>query len=117
MTEPVQVDKVCSSIDIVPTLCNLLGLNYDSRLYIGQDILSDAPGLVIFSNRSFVTDYLLYDSVTDSCKMLSDVQLPENYLETMQNIVSSRWTASGKILTTDYYAYLKEKFQTDALVY
>ncbi|MGN0203567.1 MAG: LTA synthase family protein [Coprococcus sp.] len=117
MTEPVQVDKVCSSIDIVPTLCNLLGLNYDSRLYIGQDILSDAPGLVVFSNRSFVTDYLIYDSVTDSVKMLSDVTLPENYLDTMQEIVGTKWTASGKILTTDYYAYLKEKFQTDALVY
>ena len=117
MTEPVQIDKVCSSIDIAPTLCNLLGLNYDSRLYIGQDILSDAPGLVVFSNRSFVTDYMIYDSVTDTCKMLSDIQLPENYLDTMQEIVSTRWTASGKILTTDYYAYLKEKFQTDALVY
>ncbi len=117
MTESVQIDKVCSSIDIVPTLCNLLGLNYDSRLYIGQDILSDSPGLVIFSNKSFVTDYLIYDSVTESAKMLSNTDLPEGYLDTMKEIVNTRWTASGKILTTDYYAYLKEKLQKEALVY
>ncbi len=116
MKEPVQVNKVCSSIDIAPTLCNLLGLNYDSRLYIGQDILSDAPGLVVFANKSFVTDYLIYDSVTDSYKMLQDVTLPEGYLDTMKEIVNTKWTASGKILTSDYYRYLKEKLSLDALV-
>ena len=30
--EPVQVEKYCSSLDIMPTLANLFGLEYDSRL-------------------------------------------------------------------------------------
>ena len=32
MTSPVKVDKVCSTIDLAPTICNLLGLQYDARL-------------------------------------------------------------------------------------
>ena len=30
----VQVDKYCSSLDVMPTLSNLFGLDYDSRLII-----------------------------------------------------------------------------------
>ena len=56
LEEPVHVDKYCSSLDVMPTLANLFGLEYDSRLMAGRDILSDEPGLVIFSNYSFLTD-------------------------------------------------------------
>jgi hypothetical protein len=34
----------------------------------------------------------------------------------MKEVVNTKWTASGKILTTDYYRYLKEKLGLDALV-
>ena len=33
--EPVHVDKFCSSLDVMPTLANLFGLEYDSRLDYG----------------------------------------------------------------------------------
>lgn len=32
----------CSGMDIAPTVANLLGLEYDSGLYMGKDILSTA---------------------------------------------------------------------------
>ena len=60
MDEPVYVDKYCSSLDVMPTLSNLFGLYYDSRLIMGQDILSDSPGLVIFSNYSFLHEQGYY---------------------------------------------------------
>lgn len=44
MTQPVQVDKVCCQVDILPTLSNLLGLPYDSRMLAGRDVLSDSEG-------------------------------------------------------------------------
>ena len=65
MAEPVQVDKYCSSLDIMPTLANLFGLEYDSRLLAGRDILSDAPGLVIFYNYSFLSQRGAYVSTRE----------------------------------------------------
>ena len=65
MTEPVYVDKYCSSLDVMPTLSNLFGLEYDSRLIMGEDILSNSGGLVIFSNYSFITSHGYYNSTTD----------------------------------------------------
>lgn len=46
--EPVIVDTPTSSVDILPTLCNLFGVEWDSRLYVGRDVLSDALPLVFF---------------------------------------------------------------------
>jgi len=40
MEEPVIVNDPASTIDILPTLSNLFGLEYDSRLFSGRDLLS-----------------------------------------------------------------------------
>jgi hypothetical protein len=58
---PVVVEKACESVDILPTLLNLFGFAYDSRLYAGQDVFSGEEGLVIFNDRSFVTDTVFYN--------------------------------------------------------
>lgn len=62
MKEPIKVEKVGSQIDVLPTLLNLFGIEYDSRLIIGQDILSNKEGIAIFSNRSWVSDLGTYFS-------------------------------------------------------
>ena len=49
--EPGYVDKVCSQIDLMPTLFSLLHFSYESGFY-GQDIL--APG---FKERAFMATY------------------------------------------------------------
>lgn len=49
--EPCHVRKVCSQIDVMPTLFNLLGFSYDSRFY-GQDVLADD-----FRERAFMATY------------------------------------------------------------
>ena len=41
--ETVSVDKVGSQIDVLPTIYNLFGVEYDSRLIVGKDILSTEP--------------------------------------------------------------------------
>ena len=56
MKEPIKVEKVGSSLDILPTVLNLFGVEYDSRLLIGKDLLSDSEAIVMFSDRSFITD-------------------------------------------------------------
>lgn len=38
--EPETVDKLSSNMDILPTLSNMFGLEYDSRLLMGRDIFS-----------------------------------------------------------------------------
>ncbi len=103
LKEPIVVDKYCSTIDIMPTLYNLFGVPYDSRLFMGQDILSDAPALVMTSNQSFITDYVKYNSKTGDCEMLQDIELPENYLKGYISIVKNKFNVSGTIINKNFY--------------
>ena len=64
MEEPVIVDKPCCQVDILPTVSNLLGLEYDSRMLAGADALSDSEGLVIFSSRCWKSDRGFYNRYT-----------------------------------------------------
>ncbi len=106
MNKPIIIDKPCSSLDIVPTLSNLFGLSYDSRLYMGKDILSDSDSLVIFSNRSFITDKIMYNSKTKEIIKLTEEELPEDYISTMNKIVNNKFLVSERILDEDYYSYI-----------
>ncbi len=106
MKEPILIEKYCSSLDIAPTLLNLFGIEYDSRLYMGQDILSDTSALVIFSNRSFITDKARYNSKTGEIKTISKEELPEGYIDQINMIVRNKFTVSQGILQNDYFSYL-----------
>jgi phosphoglycerol transferase MdoB-like AlkP superfamily enzyme len=108
--EPVVVDKVCCSYDILPTLLNLFGFDYDSRLLMGRDIFSrETEGFVLFMyNKSFMTDRASYDSRTGKVVQFTDEELPENYIKEMRALVNSRWKYSQAIMDTDYYSYIAD---------
>lgn len=108
MEEPVHVDKVCSSIDILPTVSNLMGLSYDSRLIIGQDILSDSPGLVIFANRSFITDDFYYYAYTEQVEAISDNVITDEQVENMKINVANKYMAADSITELNYYRYIEK---------
>lgn len=102
--ETVEVDKYCSALDVMPTLCNLFGLEYDSRLIIGQDILSDSPALVMFNDKSYITDYGRYNAKTDTFTPNEGVTVPEGYASDVLNVVKAKFKYSVEILENDYYA-------------
>ena len=106
MEEPVHVTKPCSSLDILPTLSNLFGLEYDSRLLMGRDILSDSPGLVVLSDRSYITDLGRYDSKADHFTPNEGAEIPEDYVVTTLRQVNNMFSYSKLILEQDYYAKL-----------
>jgi phosphoglycerol transferase MdoB-like AlkP superfamily enzyme len=108
MKENVYVDKVCSSADIIPTLLNLLGIPYDSRLYSGKDILSDSPGLVVFNDMGFMTDYCIYNAKLEEVKQTTDVEVPKEYIDQINSLVRNQWNAAGKIIQVDYYKKMQE---------
>ncbi len=101
--DPVIIDKPCSSLDIIPTLSNLFGLEYDSRLLMGSDILSDTDPMVIFSNRSWITDKARYNTSSNSVEYSSGYNADSSYIEAINKIVSNKFKYSAKIIETDYY--------------
>ncbi len=60
--EPQVIDTPASTIDLMPTISNLFNLEYDTRLFMGEDILSDRSKRVIFANGSWYDEKGYYDS-------------------------------------------------------
>lgn len=100
---PVTVDKPFSSMDILPTLSNLLGIEYDSRLLMGRDIFSDAPPLVVFSNWSWLTDKARYNSKQRKLIPADGETVNKKYTAEIARQVKNKFIYSTKILDKDYY--------------
>jgi phosphoglycerol transferase MdoB-like AlkP superfamily enzyme len=103
MEGTVHVNKYCSSLDITPTLSNLFGLPYDSRLMMGTDILSDQEALVIFSNYSFINQDGYYNSSTDQFTRWDGGEPDLEAVSGAVAEVQSRVAYSAAILDYDYY--------------
>ena len=103
---PERVERPCSSLDLLPTLCNLFGLDFDSRLYMGQDVFSQAEPLVIFSNRSWLTDRASYNSQTGEVKSLTGGEISEDDAQSIKDMVNNKFTISAWILDRDYWRVL-----------
>lgn len=108
--EPIVIDKVGSQIDVLPTILNLFGIDYDSRLIVGKDILSDYEGLAIFSNRSWTSDYGSYDSSTKTFTLKEGKELKdetiEEYVTRINNRVANSFSISKLIIDNNYYEYI-----------
>ena len=101
--ESIVIDDPVYSIDLLPTLSNLFGIDYDSRLLMGRDIFSDSTPLVCFSNRSWITDKGRYDSSTKTFTPNEGVTVGDDYVKTVSSIVSRKFTYADLILKKDYY--------------
>ena len=108
MSEPIVVDKVGSQIDVLPTLLNLFGIDYDSRLIVGKDILSEYEGLAIFSNRSWVSDYGTYYRNSNKFVLKEGKELDniDEYVNRINQRVSNAFSISNLIVGNDYYSYI-----------
>ncbi len=104
MEEPVYVNKVCSSLDVMPTIANLLGIEYDSRFIIGQDILSPSPGLVELNDRSWISDLGKYDASKNEFTPKPGIFVDEEYAKKIYRRVNKSFEYSAKILDYDYYS-------------
>lgn len=108
MKEPIKVEKIGSSLDVLPTVLNLFGAEFDSKLLIGRDILSDTEPLVIFSDRSFITDKGRYNAVTGEFIANEGTTAEEGYVDKINTIIYKKYQMSRLILENDYYRKIFE---------
>jgi len=105
----VKVDKVGMSIDVLPTVLNLFGIEYDSRLIMGKDILSSSEGIAIFKDKSWVTNKGTYYASRSQFVASSTEEIDEGYVERINAIVNNRVAISRMIVDSNYYKYIFDK--------
>lgn len=107
LRENITVDEYCSTADILPTLLNLFGVEYDSRLLEGTDVFSDGIHMAILSDQSFITESFRFDASTETVTVTREgTEVSETMLDNYRLYVSNKFALSTGILNNDYYGHV-----------
>jgi lipoteichoic acid synthase len=105
--DPITVETPTSSLDILPTLSNLFGTEFDSRLMPGRDVFSDAPALVFNTNYDWKTELgTYYASSARFVPAGADVVIPDGYVDSIKSVVRNKINYCSGALSTDYFRLL-----------
>lgn len=108
--ESKKIEKYSSYINLTPTIANLFGLNYDPRLYMGSDVLSDQyQDLVVFADGSWKNKYAFYDASTSNIKYYTDKTYSIDEIVNINNDVTAKMQISASIIQKNYFNYLEYK--------
>ncbi len=99
----VKVGRLSTTLDLLPTISNLMGLDFDSRLMMGRDLFSYSQPLVEFSSRSFISPGGSYDSLAGQAEGLEEEELDELKVQ-----VEKRFYYSRLLLESDYFRKIED---------
>lgn len=102
--KPEVIDRPASSLDIIPTIHNLMGIEYDSRLLMGTDIFSDQDPLVILADKSFISNKGKYNASTKEFTPNPGITVAEDYRKNVSAAIDRKFTYSALILDNNYYS-------------
>lgn len=87
-------------MDILPTVLNLFGIDYNSNNYIGHDILSND-----FKGYAFFSDYSWYDGkvYVENQQITNGKKMSKNKLDSMNNLISDVIKKNDLTLKYDYF--------------
>ena len=108
------VDEPTYSLDILPTLSNLFGVTYDSRLLIGSDVFSEEEPLVIWAmTGSWKTDKCSYLATANTYTWADGVEPDEDYINRIHVTVRNKLRFSRGIATYDYFNCIAKALENE----
>lgn len=114
LEENIVVDEYCCNVDILPTILNLWGFEFDSRLLAGTDVFSDGLHMAVLVDKSFLTEHVWFDATKGNATYLTDqALLPDAYLEALIKMVKTKFAISSDILNTAYYNFVFDKGEVE----
>ena len=104
-----EIDAYTSYIDILPTVANLFNLNYDSRLYMGTDALSqEHEDMVIFIDGSWKNEYAFYNASTSEIHYYTQKTYSREEILAINTEVRLKLEMSGLAIRKNYFSYLED---------
>lgn len=97
------VEKYCCNLDIIPTLSNLFGLPYDSRLLMGHDIFCDTEPFIVFKSTNVVTDRLKYNGSKGTALTHDGQNADPAEIAAVKEKLQNQLKFSALVLDHDYY--------------
>ena len=104
--EPIVVDDPVSAVDVLPTLLNLFGAEWDSRLLPGRDVFSEAQPVVFNLSYDWVRDLGTYFADSNTFIPREGATIPDGYVEATTRYVENKVNFCAVLLEYDYYGHI-----------
>ncbi len=101
-----EISTPVMSLDVLPTLSNLFGVEFDSRLLPGRDVFADTHGLVFWSSLDWVTERGKFDWGEQQFYPADGCEADPDYIASVNRQVENIYSMSRVIVDTDYYNLL-----------
>lgn len=103
-------EEYTTFMNIVPTVANLYGLDYDPRLYVGKDILSKSyVSRAYFADGSWQDEKAFYNATTGKIEYSGDEMYSAEEIQAINKSVNDKIKMSNLAIKTNYFSYLDEK--------
>ena len=107
---PKKFEEYTSFINILPTLANLFDLDYDPRLYGGEDLLSENyTNYVVFADGSWRSDIAYYDSTSSKITYLGDKTYTPDEIKYLNTKAKNEMSMNNLAIKRNYFDYLNKK--------
>jgi len=108
--------KYTSYINILPTLLNLFDVDYDPRLYVGNDLLSkEYESLVVFADGSWKNEVAYFNASTSEIEYFTDKEYTIDQLKEINNKIDMKMEMSSLAIKNNYFEYLNNKLSEEKL--
>ena len=97
-----KLDEVNSTFDILPTVLNLYDLDYDPRLYLGNDYFDEKEKVVYFTDGSWLSETGEYYASYGQFVPYGE-DPGEEYVSRMNNEVQTMFRVSSMVFRNDYF--------------
>ncbi|MDE6141323.1 MAG: hypothetical protein K2G03_01840, partial [Bacilli bacterium] len=96
------------------TLANLFNLDYDPRLYLGTDLLSnDYESLVVFADGSWKNEKAFYNASKNKIKYYSSDEYTSDEIRNINADITTKINVSSAVIKNNYFEYLSKKLETE----
>lgn len=109
------ISKYTEHVNTTPTIANLFNLDYDSRIYMGSDVLSNEyESITIFDDGSWKNEYAYYDASNNKVHYYANKVYSEEEILAINEKVSLKLKMSSLAIKSNYFDYLEEKLNSYA---
>lgn len=116
--EPIYNDEFLCTVDVLPTVLNLFGIDYDSRMIMGIDVFSEGLHRARLKNGNLITEYVNYNSKKDKATWKADAknwseEEKKTYLDTLISYSDNEYMVSLKMMEKDFYRFIQENIEDE----
>ncbi len=112
--ESMKSDKYTSYINILPTIANLFNLDYDPRLYAGEDLFDkNYSNKVYFANGSWQDSKAFYNATTGRIKYTGSEEYTTEEIQLINKTINEKIKMSNLAIKTNYFKHLYSNIEEE----